>query len=414
MCSFDVTNLYTNIPLQETIDIILSYLFVSPGTVVLGLSRKLFSDFLQLAILNSFFVFNQKLYRQIEGLGMGLPLAPTLANIFMSHHEQKWLQQCPELFKPVFYRRYVDDTFVLFSDKSHAALFLQYLNNQHNSINFTMDCESDNQLAFLDSCITRVNNCFISDIYRKPTFSGLGLSYFSFVSFRFKINSIQTLLHRAYNVTSNYLCLHKELTFLKHFFTQNGYPLKLIDSQIRKFLNSKFSPATSTVTQRSFFLSLPYFGYQSEKLKTELLTLLQKYFPDIKFIIILVNKNTIGSLFNHKDRLPLFMRSSVVYKYSCPLCGSVYVGSSTRTLKTRAYEHAGKSVRTERHLAHPPFSNIREHSMSCNSSVKLDDFNILDYCNHSSDIRILESLYISKLRPSLNNSLSSHPLYIVK
>ena len=88
-CSFDVTNLFTNIPLQETIDIILSYLFVGTNNVVLGLSRKLFSDLLQLAVLNSFFVFNQKLYRQIEGLGMGLPLAPTLANIFMSHHEQE-------------------------------------------------------------------------------------------------------------------------------------------------------------------------------------------------------------------------------------------------------------------------------------------------------------------------------------
>ena len=52
--------------------------------------------------------------------------------------------------------------------------------------------------------------------------------------------------------------------------------------------------------------------------------------------------------------------------------------------------------------------------MPCNSSVKPDDFNILDYCNHSSYIRVLEFLYISKLMQSLNNSLSSDPLYIVK
>ena len=86
MCSFDVTNLYTNIPLQETIDIILNYMFFSTNNVVLCFSRKLFSDLFQLAVLNSFFVSNQKLFRQIEGLyivlGMGLPLAPTLANIF--------------------------------------------------------------------------------------------------------------------------------------------------------------------------------------------------------------------------------------------------------------------------------------------------------------------------------------------
>ena len=87
------------------------------------------------------------------------------------------MQQYPEHFKPIFYRRYVDDTFVLFSDKPHAAQFLQYLNNQHINFNFTMECEMDDQLPFLDYCITRVNNCFISDIYRKPTFSGLGLFF---------------------------------------------------------------------------------------------------------------------------------------------------------------------------------------------------------------------------------------------
>ena len=117
----------------------------------------------------------------------------------------------------------------------------------------------------------------------------------------------------AYKVYSNFVCFHKEVTVLKNFFAQNDYPLKLVDSQLRKFLYSKFNPVTSTDSQRSFFLSLPYFNYQSEKLKAELLTLLQKYFTDIKFIIILVNNLTIGSLFHHKDRFSLFMRSSVIY-----------------------------------------------------------------------------------------------------
>ena len=108
-------------------------------------------------------------------------LQPLCVSPFMSHHEQKWLQQCPEHFKPIFYRRNVDDTFVLFYDKSHAAQFLQCLNNQHNNINFTMECEMDDQLPFLDSCITRANIFFLFLTFTaNPTFSGLGLSFFSF------------------------------------------------------------------------------------------------------------------------------------------------------------------------------------------------------------------------------------------
>ena len=45
---------------------------------------------------------------------MGSPLGPTLANAFFCFYERKWLEKSPLEFKPVFYRRYVDDIFVLF------------------------------------------------------------------------------------------------------------------------------------------------------------------------------------------------------------------------------------------------------------------------------------------------------------
>ena len=53
----------------------------------------------------------------------------------------------------------------------------------------------------------------------------------------------------------------------------------------------------------NFFISLPYFGLQSEKLKLQLTSLLNKYFENIKFKILLVNKQTIGELFQYKDTL---------------------------------------------------------------------------------------------------------------
>ena len=45
-------------------------------------------------------------------LTMGSPLGPALANIFMCSLESKWLRDCPNDLKPVFYRRYIDDIFV--------------------------------------------------------------------------------------------------------------------------------------------------------------------------------------------------------------------------------------------------------------------------------------------------------------
>ena len=131
---------------------------------------------LEICVLNSYFIFNNKLYRQVEGLGMGLPLAPTFANIFLAHHEKNWLNDCPVNFTPFFYKRYMDDTFILFNDPSHAPLFLQYL--RHSNYNFTIEVETGGSLPFLDALISRDNNSFVSSVYRKPTFTGLGTFFF--------------------------------------------------------------------------------------------------------------------------------------------------------------------------------------------------------------------------------------------
>ena len=55
---------------------------------------------------------------------MGSWLGPTIANIFLSsHHEQILLKNCPCEFKPGIYKRYVDDTFLLFWSKDHIEQF---------------------------------------------------------------------------------------------------------------------------------------------------------------------------------------------------------------------------------------------------------------------------------------------------
>ena len=69
---------------------------------------------------------------------MGSPLSPALANIFMRSFESIWLRDCPNDFKPVFYRRYVDDIFALFSSPDHADKFKEYLSSKHPNINFLL------------------------------------------------------------------------------------------------------------------------------------------------------------------------------------------------------------------------------------------------------------------------------------
>ena len=59
-------------------------------------------------------------------------------------------------------------------------------------------------------------------VYRKPTYTMLGTSLFSFIPIIFKINAVQTLNHRAYHLSSLFSNFQKEIDFLRGFFDTNG------------------------------------------------------------------------------------------------------------------------------------------------------------------------------------------------
>ena len=180
MASFDVTSLFTNIPVDETIEIIANHIFAS-CMYFEGFDRSQFIKLLSLSVKNCHFIFNGRIYQQIDGVAMGSPLGPLFANIFMSFHEKSWLYNCPSIFKPILYRRYVDDCFLLFRSLDHVPLFFNYLNHQHPNISFTSELEKDGKLPFLDVDITRSKGKFSTSVYRKPTFTGLFTNFHSFI-----------------------------------------------------------------------------------------------------------------------------------------------------------------------------------------------------------------------------------------
>ena len=124
---------------------------------------------------------------------MGSPLGLTLAYAFLCHYEKEWLDNCPSHFKPIIYRRYVDDIFVLFSSEEHLQLFVDYMNKQHRCINFTLEIEKNNTFSFLDINIIRQNNQLKTSVYRKPTFSGIFTHYESYIEQSYKKSMIFTL-----------------------------------------------------------------------------------------------------------------------------------------------------------------------------------------------------------------------------
>ena len=101
-------------------------------------------------------LFDQKYYSQTDGLAMGSPLDPTLTNILLCYYELTWLKNCPKSFKPVYYKRYVDDIFVLFEKPEQVSRFVKYMKKDTKVLNFLLELKKI--IHFLFSMLRFVEN----------------------------------------------------------------------------------------------------------------------------------------------------------------------------------------------------------------------------------------------------------------
>ena len=333
----------------------------------------------------------------------------------MCHYEQQWLTDCPSLFKPSHYFRYVDDTFTLFKTKDQVKLFLNYLNSKHPNIKFTCDLEQQGHLSFLDVDIHRDNGSFVTSVFRKTTYTGLTTKYDSYIPPKFKENLVTILIYRAFKISCNYFIMAQEFDFIRNILSKNGYPFFYIDGLIRRTLDKLLitKEKLCTVPKDIIVIKLPYLGHVSNSLSRKLKKIIRINFTTLDVRTVFVNSYSIGSFFKFKDKIPLSLCSSVVYNYTCGGCNASYIGKTSRNLSIRISEHRGLSYRTGRMLTRPMNSSIREHSHEHDHVIKTENFQVLDTSNFDSDLTILESLWIWKKKPTLNDYSVSTKLDIL-
>ena len=383
MASFDVKSLFTNIPLDETIEIICNRnrnrSFVIP------------------------FSFQWRIYQQVDGVAMRSPLGPLFANIFLSFHEGCWLDNCPTGFKPLFYRRYVDDCFLIFQSADHIPQFLSYFNQQHPNINFTCEVESNSTLYFLDISIMRTGGRFETSVYQKPTFKGLYTNFHSFIPSQYKLSLIFSLSRRFFNIRSSYDNFHAQLDKFRMIFNRNGYPTRIFDRCVRAFLDKTFHPKklVHSGPTKIIYFCLPYTGTHSLQIRTQVSSLCSSAFPHLQIRIVLRRTQRLSYFFSFKDKIFKGLKSCVVYYFKCRCCSASYVGQTVRHLNTRVSEHLGISALTGKESGSPKLTSILQHLNNTGHTASLDDFKILFSCPSSDELIIRESLLISKLKPSL-------------
>ena len=277
MASLDIHLLFANIPLEETISISVENL-CNDNENPLNIPKHNFCNLLNIATKETFFMFNNKYYKQVDGVAMGSPSGPALANIFMCSFESKWLCDCPNDFKPAFYRRYINEIFALFSSSNYADRFREYLSSKHPNIKFSVEKEEDDCFPFLDINIFHEND----KVYRKKnTFSGVYTNFKSFIPETYKIGLIKSLLFRCFSLCSDFFKFHHEIDQLKSIFDKNSYLHDLVDKCIKEFLVKILAPkpVVSAVPKKNLVIALPYLGKLSLQIRTRINCIMKNKLP---------------------------------------------------------------------------------------------------------------------------------------
>lgn len=401
LCSVDIVSLYDNISLPAFLDILPNILtqykqFLDPTHCFYNLSTTQIINITRVIFTSSIITFDNKYYKQKNGLPMGNPASPTIANIYLSYIEHQFLSTCNLEYYPLLYLRYLDDILIITRSKQSFDIFYQHIlsHTTNTQISFTTEEESNNQLPYLDFLLSRNQkySFYTTGVYRKPTHADSYIHPHSLVPQQYFKNIMITLRHRAYDICNTNETLKNEFYYLSHVFSNNGYNPKLI-SDI--FHPAKCQLKESPKIQRLKFdfnstVIIPFFGPLSYKIRR----LLKNYDINTHFSSGLSFQR---SLFKstQKHTLPSFIpnttipnRKNVIYQINCNDCQAYYIGQTKRDFITRFKEHQSAIN-----------SNTNTTSLSQHCLTHKHTFKFTKYIDTSNDpfiLPILESIHIYK------------------
>ncbi|XP_048004313.1 uncharacterized protein LOC125240463 [Leguminivora glycinivorella] len=373
MVSFDVTSLFTNVPVAETIELIKRMAEHDD-------SLTEYMKMIEFCLTSGYFVWRGEYYLQIEGVAMGSPIAPVVANLFMENFEQRALESCPH--KPRLWWRYVDDVFAVVTGRDLDPL-LAHLNAQHPKITFTIEKECNGALPFLDVLVQRDERGLLTHkVHRKATHTDRYLQADSHHHPAHLSSVPRALINRALRLCDPQY-VQGELQHVRQVLEKNGYSWR----QSQRAASASTLRRTHTVERAPVFL--PFIKGVTDTIGR----LLRRRFS--MRTIFRPHTKVRQVLRSPKDKDPL--GSPGVYEIPCD-CGRAYVGETGRNVSARLSEHirSVKNMDTRN-------SAVAEHAYDTGAShfIRFDRARLLVREKCFVPRKVLEAIEIGR-RPNFN------------
>nr|VZI31787.1 unnamed protein product [Spirometra erinaceieuropaei] len=320
--------------------------------------------------LRTYFTFDGTIYEQVKGTPMGSPISGFIAEAVLQRLESLVFQH----HRPKFWARYVDDTFVVI-ERDQVLTFREHLNAVFPDIQFTMEEEENNQLAFLDVLVCR-KDCggLKTKVFRKATNTMQVLNFNSNHPISHKRSCVRTLYRRVETHCSKPEDEIAELQYLRRVFKANGYPRNFVDRCIRR------RDERPNCRDTKVWRALPYVK--------NVLEAVGRLLAPLGVGVAHRPEATIRrQLMKPKDPLPRQETSGVVYRIWCSCGQSNYVGETGRQHRTRMAEHAAAVRRND------ASSQVAAHSTRSGQTIKFDEAEILARGDNRVSRKLLESWF---------------------
>ena len=258
------------------------------------------------------------------------------------------------------------------------------------------------------------NGKFVTNVCRKERFTGVYISFSSFMPLENKFGLVYTLLHRCFCLVSDMSKFHFEIEKLKEILSFNGYSNIFIEKCISKFMNKLYIKkyVMLTVPKKQLYLVLSFMGKMSALVTSGVARSSHKRLPFCKFEITFKTSNRLKNYFSFKDFVSEPLCSCQIYNFTCGSCNASYIGKTFMYMKVRVSEHQGVSTRTVKHVKGTLSTSVRDLMLDCNHIVTWDDFKVLGRESNHWLLEFKESLFIKGDRPSLNKNIYSQELFL--
>ena len=280
MAILDLDSLFTNIPLGKTVNICVDNLY-NDNENPPNIPKHDFQNLFNIATKEPFFMFNNKCYKQVDGVVMGSPLGPALLTflcVVLKVNGFEILLMISNLYSiDIMLMTYLH----CFSTPDHVDKYKEYLSSKHPNINFCIEKEKDGCLSFLDVNIFHENMKFATKVYSKKTFSGVYTNFKILIPETYKIGLIKSLLFRCYSLCSDFIKFHHKIDKLKSILYKNSDPHDLIDKCIKEFLDKILTPkpVVSTVPKKDLIIAVPYLRKLSLQIRTKINRIMKNKLP---------------------------------------------------------------------------------------------------------------------------------------